>query len=227
MGGEPETLVEMRGVSRHVTMGQERLTVLRDVDLVVRRGETLAIVGASGSGKSSALELIGTLSRPSEGRILWAGSEMARMSQARILSLRRRHIGFVFQGAHLIDHLTAAANVSLPLAYAGVPRRDRATRAARWLTRTGVGHLASRSVARLSGGERQRVAIARALVTEPDLILADEPTGNLDQETGQEIMALLVGLAEGQRALVVVTHDVVHMKRFDRVVRMDMGRLSG
>ncbi|WP_176562683.1 ABC transporter ATP-binding protein [Paracoccus liaowanqingii] len=220
-----EPLVEMRRVVRRITAGSDSIAIVRDVDLTVLRGQSLAILGASGSGKSSLLELIGTLSRPTSGRVLFDGADLSAMPERGILALRRRRIGFVFQSANLIDHLTAAANVALPLAYAGVARSARPARVRHWLDRVGIGPLASRPVARLSGGERQRVAIARALVNEPDLILADEPTGSLDQATGQEIMRLLVGLAQQRRALVVVTHDMAHVRQFDRVARMDLGRL--
>ena len=213
-------------MSRQIDTGSGRVTIVEAVDLQVWQGQRLAIVGASGSGKSSLLELIGTLGRPTTGQVFFRGADIQSMSERRILELRRHSIGFVFQSANLIDHLTAEANVALPLAYAGMPRGARGARVHHWLERVGIGHLASRAVAKLSGGERQRVAIARALVNEPDLILADEPTGSLDQATGQKIMELLTGLSGQERTLIVVTHDIGHVSRFDRVAHMNLGRLA-
>lgn len=219
-------LVSLHRVSRQIGTGADRIAIVDEVDLQVQQGQTLAIVGASGSGKSSLLEMIGTLGRPSSGHVLLRGADIAALPEQSVLKLRRHSIGFVFQSANLIDHLTAQANVALPLAYSGLARRVRPARVRAWLDRVGIGHLAARGVAKLSGGERQRVAIARALVNEPDLILADEPTGSLDQATGQTIMELLVGLAGQQRTLIVVTHDIEHVHLFDRVARMDCGRLT-
>lgn len=218
-------LVALRRVYRRIDSGSGHIDIVKNADLSVAVGETLAIIGASGSGKSSILELIGTLARPTTGTVLINGSDVAMMPERAVLQLRRHIIGFVFQSANLIDHLTAEANVTLPLTYAGLHRRARKTRTLHWLDRVGVAHLASRPVAKLSGGERQRVAIARALVNEPALILADEPTGNLDQATGQKIMSLLVSLAGQDRTLITVTHDTTHIHLFDRVARMNHGHL--
>jgi ABC-type lipoprotein export system ATPase subunit len=222
----PEPLVSLRRVSRQIDMGSGRITIVDDVNLQVQTGQTLAIVGASGSGKSALLELIGTLCQPTTGEVYLCGANTSALPERRILKLRRHTIGFVFQSANLIDHLTVQANVALPLVYAGLYRSARSARVRHWLDRVGIGHLASRGVAKLSGGERQRVAIARALVNEPDLILADEPTGSLDQATGQKIMELLVGLTGQDRTLIVVTHDVGHVHLFERVAQMNRGRLT-
>jgi ABC-type lipoprotein export system ATPase subunit len=219
-------LVSLHSVSRLVGSGPDALEIVSGVTLRVRQGQSLVIVGASGSGKSSLLEMIGTLARPTQGQVCLRGADIAAMPEASILRLRRQSIGFVFQSANLIEHLTAQENVALPLVYRGVPARRRPDRVTHWLERVGITHLAARGVAKLSGGERQRVAIARALVNEPELVLADEPTGNLDQATGQKIMELLVGLAREGRTLIVVTHDMGHVHLFDRAARMDRGRLS-
>lgn len=219
-------IVSLRHITRQIDTGAGRIAIVDDVNLQVWHGQTLAIVGASGSGKSSLLELIGTLGQPTTGEVHLHGAVVAGLPERSLLRLRRHSIGFVFQNANLIDHLTVMANVALPLEYAGFNRSARPARVRHWLDRVGIGHLAARGVAKLSGGERQRVAIARALVNEPDLILADEPTGSLDQATGRNVMELLIALAGQDRTLIVVTHDVGHVHLFDRVARMDRGRIT-
>lgn len=200
---------------------------LRGVSLTIAAGEFVAVAGPSGSGKSTLLHLLGALDRPSTGRVRFSGRDVARLSDAELAVLRNREIGFVFQQFQLLPRTTALANVALPLVYAGVGRAERRARARAALESVGLGHRLTHRPSQLSGGEQQRVAIARALVTEPCLVLADEPTGNLDTVTGAEIMELLRQRnAERGVALVVITHDAEVAALAPRQVRMRDGRIE-
>jgi putative ABC transport system ATP-binding protein len=217
---------ELRGVSKSYALGGNHVHAVREVDLRIAAGESTAVVGPSGSGKTTLLQLLGALDRPSEGEILFEGSDIARMGDRQLGTLRLRTFGFVFQQFNLIPTLTAAQNVEIALAPNGTSSRVRGEKVLGLLGAVGLSARAGHVPSKLSGGEQQRVAIARALANEPRVLLADEPTGNLDSSTGAEIIELLLSLsAEGGKTVVVVTHDVDIAQRVGRVVRMHDGRL--
>jgi len=206
--------------------GETRVTALEGVDLEVRRGEFLAVTGASGSGKSTLLHLLAGLAHPTAGRVAIDGVAIADLGDDALTRLRRRRIGIVFQSFNLLPVLTAVENVALPLAVDGVPRAEAEARARKALERVGVGHRAAHRPSEMSGGEQQRTAIARALVAEPVIVLADEPTGNLDSVSGEQVIRLLRSLCdEGGRTILMVTHDERHARIADRVLRLSDGRI--
>jgi putative ABC transport system ATP-binding protein len=217
---------ELRGVTKTYALGGNQVHAVREVDLAVDAGESVAIAGPSGSGKTTLLQLLGALDRPSSGEILFEGGDIGRMGDGELSKLRLRTFGFVFQQFNLIPTLTAAQNVEIALAPSGMPVADRRETVARLLDSVGLGARADHVPSKLSGGEQQRVAIARALANEPHVLLADEPTGNLDSTTGAEIIDLLLSLSEnGRRTVIVVTHDADIAGRAGRVIRMRDGRL--
>jgi putative ABC transport system ATP-binding protein len=218
---------DLRAVSKTYELGGNHVHAARDVDLTIAAGEAAAIVGPSGSGKTTLLQLLGGLDRPSAGEILFEGRDLARMGDGELGGLRLRTFGFVFQQFNLIPTLTAAQNVEIALAPTGLRMDERQRTVGRLLESVGLGARAGHTPGKLSGGEQQRVAIARALANEPHVVLADEPTGNLDSTTGAEIIELLLSLSgEGRRTVLVVTHDLDIANRAGRVIRMRDGRLQ-
>lgn len=200
-------LVELESVSKIYRLGEVDVPALRGVDLSVQAGDFLALMGPSGSGKSTLLHILGLLDRPTTGKVLWEGKDVTRLNGAKLAELRGRRIGFVFQMFNLVHNLTAWENVELPLIFLGVRARERRKRAEETLVRLGLGDRLRHRPSQLSGGQQQRVALARALVTDPALLLADEPTGNLDTATGWEILNLFRELNGQGRTIVLATHD--------------------
>ena len=217
-------VLELSGVSKSYP-GTPPVTALDDVAVVIRAAERAAVLGPSGSGKTTLLHVAGTLERPSTGSVRIGGQEVSALSDAELSAVRGLRLGFVFQQFHLLDHLDAVDNVTLGLLYRGEPARDRRAAAVDALARVGLGHRLRHRPAHLSGGERQRVAIARAVAGHPDVVLADEPTGNLDSAAGGQIIDLLAGLAADGTAIVVVTHDPAVAAAMDRRVVMRDGRI--
>jgi putative ABC transport system ATP-binding protein len=214
-------------VAKVYARGAGHVAALVDVTLRVGAGESVAVTGPSGSGKSTLLSILGCLDRPTSGRYTLDGVAVSGLGDAELSRLRNRRIGFVFQSFHLIPQLTVAENVETPLLYGPVPVGEWRVRAAACLEKVGLAHRADHRPAELSGGEAQRAAIARALVCEPAVLLADEPTGNLDSATGEEIAALLGALHREGRTLVVVTHNEALARRAQRIVRLRDGRVEG
>jgi len=222
-----DVVVRTVDLSRRFKMGNTFVDALRGVDLTIGRGEFVALVGPSGSGKSTVLNLIGGLDRPTSGEVWIDGVELSASDERTLTRHRRQHVGFVFQTFNLLPRLTANENVALPLMFSGVPRGERLDRAKQLLERVGLAERLNHRPGQLSGGEQQRVAIARALVSRPALLLADEPTGNLDTTTGTGIMALLKELnEESDLTLLVVTHDPEVAAFADRIVALRDGRVE-
>jgi putative ABC transport system ATP-binding protein len=222
-----EPVIRTVGLTRDYPMGGETVHALRGVDLMIAPNEFVAIMGPSGSGKSTLMNLIGCLDTPTAGEYWLAGTEVSRMSDDELARVRNRQIGFVFQTFNLLPRATSLHNVELPLVYAGLAKRDRHERAERALASVGLADRMLHKPAELSGGQRQRVAIARALVTEPSIILADEPTGNLDSTTSEEIMKIFEELYRSRgQTIVMVTHEADIAKHAARVVTLHDGVIS-
>ncbi len=220
-------VIACHGLSRSYAQGNKVLTILREIDLEVRRGEVIAIVGASGSGKSTLLHLLGGLDEPSSGEVLIEGQRLDRLDETQRGIVRNRKLGFVYQFHHLLGEFSATENVAMPLLIRGLARGAASAAADRLLTLVGLGDRRTHRPGELSGGERQRVALARALVTEPSCVLADEPTGNLDVQTAKEMFGLLRALARQLgTAVVIVTHDLELAAQTDRQMALRDGRLA-
>ena len=220
---DSEPVVELREVAKVFPHGARAVTALHGISLVVSRGELISIVGPSGSGKSTLLSVMGCLDRPSSGEYLLEGQSVSSLSDTDLSRVRNRTIGFVFQSFHLIPALSVAENVETPLLYSGLPPDEWPARARRCLERVGLGHRADHRPGELSGGEAQRAALARALVLEPRMLLADEPTGNLDSATGEEIARLLFDLNRDGHTVVLVTHNERLAARAGRLVMLRDG----
>ena len=218
-------MIRLSHVTRDFQVGDATVHALADVSEYIRPGESVAIMGPSGSGKSTLLNVIGCLDRPTTGSYVLDGREVGQLDDAALTQVRRHLIGFVFQSFHLVPRLTAAENVELPMTFAGIPRADRQARVARGLSAVGLAARADHRPDQLSGGERQRVAIARAVVMQPRVLLADEPTGNLDTRSGMQILELLDHLHAEGLTLILVTHDPRVARRAQRTVMMEDGRV--
>jgi len=222
-----QAVLECRNVVRRFSEGTSTLEVLRGVDLVVRAAERVAIIGASGSGKTTLLQIMGGLDEPDEGQVLVNGEAMQGTDEAAKGDLRNRYIGFVYQFHHLLPEFTAAENVAMPLLIRREPKPEALQRAGELLGRVGLGERLTHKPGELSGGERQRAAVARALITRPQLVLADEPTGNLDSGNGEHVLRLMLELNEELKtSLVIVTHDHSIAKRMDRILVLEDGKLK-
>lgn len=218
-------MIRAENLSKVYRMGKIEVPALRDVNLEIEEGEYLAIVGSSGSGKSTLLNMLGCLDKPTSGAVFIDGVNTASLSENELAEIRREKIGFIFQQFNLIHSLNALENVSLPMFFAGVSSEERMKRAAELLAKVGLEKRIHHKPSELSGGQQQRVAIARALSNNPAIIIGDEPTGNVDSETGNAIMGILEGLNREGRTVIVVTHDTEIAAHAPRVIRMKDGRL--
>lgn len=219
-------LIEMTGICKHYTVGGQTVRALDGLDFSVAAGEMVAILGPSGSGKSTLMNILGCLDIPTAGQYRLAGQAVERMSEGELSRVRGRTVGFVFQGFHLLPGLTARENVELPLLYRGIPDGERRRLAEESLARVGLASRMDHRPGELSGGQQQRVAVARAIAGRPPMLLADEPTGNLDTAAGREIMALLQGLHREGHTVVIITHDPAIGAACPRRVMMRDGKLS-
>lgn len=218
-------MIELVGIHKHYRMGDQEVRALDGVDLFIDRNEYVALIGPSGSGKSTLMNLLGCLDTPSAGHYLLNGRDTATLDDNELAHVRNREVGFVFQSFHLLPRMSVLDNVMQPLVYRGLPRAERRRRAVESLERVGLGNRLDHRPNQLSGGQRQRVAVARALVGEPSLLLADEPTGNLDSRTSAEIMALFDALHAQGQTVVVVTHEPDIAAHCHRTVRIGDGRI--
>lgn len=219
-------IIELEGVRKTYRSGSVEFEALRGIDTTVRSGEYVAVIGPSGSGKSTLMNLLGCLDVPTEGRYVLAGDDTSSLDETALATIRNRRIGFVFQQFHLLPSMTALRNVELPLVYAGVSRAERRERAAAALSRVGLAERLDHRPGELSGGQQQRVAVARALVTEPALLLADEPTGNLDSRSTHDVLGLFDELHAAGRTIVLITHEPDVAARAERNLVIDDGLIT-
>jgi len=220
------SIISMTDIRKVYDTGKVKVEALKGIDLYIDKGEMVAIVGPSGSGKSTLMNLIGCLDTPTSGEYQLAGENVAGVTRDQLADIRNRRVGFVFQNFNLLPHISAQENVELPMLFGGVAPSERHERAAELLTRVGLGERLDHKPTELSGGQMQRVAIARALAMNPDIILADEPTGNLDSSAGTDIMSLFTELWQAGRTLVIITHDPALAKRAGRMVEIRDGRIT-
>ena len=226
MNNNSKTVLSCQNLSRSFIDGEREIKVLQDVNLVLTQSESLAVIGASGSGKTTLLQLLGGLDSPTSGTVEVCGNNLSAVNETKRGDLRNQYLGFVYQFHHLLAEFTALENVAMPLLIRRVKSSDAFKQATEILEQVGLGHRLEHKPGMLSGGERQRAAIARALVTKPALLLADEPTGNLDSETGNAVMELLLDLKNNyQTSMVIVTHDMQVAGRMDRTLKLDHGNL--
>ena len=217
------SLIEIDGVTKRYKLGEQIVYALNGVNLNIARGEYTALMGPSGSGKSTLMNIIGCLDSPTEGTFFLNNKEVSKMSDSALSEVRNTEIGFVFQTFNLLNRLNAIENVSLPLVYAGIPKKERDERAKEVLDKVGLGDRSSHKPNELSGGQRQRVAVARALINNPSILLADEPTGNLDTQTSHEIMALFEEIHSAGNTIVLVTHEEDIAQHAKRIIRLRDG----
>jgi putative ABC transport system ATP-binding protein len=228
-GGSPkrtsDEIIRMTGIRKVYDTGKVQVEALKGIDLTVKRGEFVAIVGPSGSGKSTLMNLIGCLDTPSEGEYHLADERVAGLTRDQLADVRNRRVGFVFQAFNLLPQISAFENVEMPLVFGGVPPKARRERVEELMAKVGLQDRMDHKPTELSGGQMQRVAIARALSMDPSIVLADEPTGNLDTTSGSDIMGLFLDLAKQGRTLVVITHDMTLARRAGRIVEIRDGRI--
>lgn len=218
-----ENVIEIRNIVRNFKLGQEEIKVLKGIDLDIKRGDYIAFMGPSGSGKSTLMNLLGCLDTATSGTYRLNGTDVSSLSDDQLAEIRNKEIGFVFQTFNLLPRTTALDNVALPMIYAGISKKDRTARAKDVLTSVGLSDRMDHQPSQLSGGQRQRVAVGRALVNNPSIILADEPTGNLDSKTGTEIMALFDQIHSDGNTVILVTHEEEIAKHAHRVIRLRDG----
>lgn len=221
-----EPVIRAEGLGKTFRSGDRALTIFAGLALEIASGESVALVGESGAGKSTLLHILGALEEPSEGSVVFGGQRLGALNEAQLAFYRNRNIGYVWQNCHLLPEFTAIENTAMPLRIQGLPEDACRQAAARWLKRVGLARRMDHQSGELSGGEQQRVAIARALVSGPKLLLADEPTGNLDERTGEEVMGMLLKLARQERlAILIATHNLAFAALCDRILRFEHGRL--
>jgi putative ABC transport system ATP-binding protein len=219
-------IIKIRSIIRDFELGEEIVHVLKGIDLDIEKGEYVAIMGPSGSGKSTLMNLIGCLDTPTSGSYILNGKDVSQMSDNELAEIRNKEIGFVFQTFNLLPRTTALDNVALPMVYAGISKKDRTERAIEVLNDVGLSDRMDHRPNQLSGGQRQRVAVGRALVNKPSIILADEPTGNLDSKTGVEIMTLFENIHKAGNTIIVVTHEEDIAAHADRIIRLRDGMIE-